>query len=71
MVINTIFAHENQVFTGAFNGKIRRWTIDEQGINEDGELVISCCINAIVGNQDGSVLFVGGSDGAVREVIFE
>lgn len=71
MVINTLFAFGDLVYTGAFNGKIRRWKIDEEGITQEGELSINICINAMVPNADGSIIYVGGSDGAIREVVFE
>lgn len=32
MVINAVHAYGNWIFTGAFNGKIRRWSFDEMGI---------------------------------------
>lgn len=71
MVINTMFAFEDLLYTGAFNGKVRRWRITEEGITLEGELSISICINAMVPNADGSIIYVGGSDGAIREVVFE
>lgn len=71
MVINAVHTYGNVIFTGAFNGKIRRWSFDEMGIECDGELDVGICINTMVGSADGNILYVGGSDGAVREVVFE
>lgn len=71
MVINCLFAFEDLIYTGAFNGKIRRWRFTEEGITLEGELTITICINAMVPNEDGSIIYVGGSDGAIREVVFE
>lgn len=71
MVINTMFAFDDLLYTGAFNGKVRRWRFTEEGITLEGELSINICINAMVPNADGSIIYVGGSDGAIREVIFE
>lgn len=71
MIINTMFTHEDLLYTGAFNGKIRRWRFNEEGLTLEGELNINICINAMCANDDGSIIFVGGSDGAIREVIFE
>lgn len=71
MVINTMFAFGEYLYTGAFNGRVRRWKIDDESITLEGELSINICINAMVPNGDGSIVYVGGSDGAIREVVFE
>lgn len=71
MIIQTMFTIGDLLYTGAFNGKMRRWRFSEEGIELEGELVINICINAMVPNADGSVIYVGGSDGAIREVVFE
>lgn len=66
-----MFTYGNLLYTGAFNGKVRRWRITEEDLTLEGELNINICINTMCANDDGSIIYVGGTDGAVREVIFE
>lgn len=70
MIINTLFANETHVYTGGYDAKVKRWSIQADSIELDAEVDIGCCVNTICGGDNGTI-YVGGADGAVRELLFE
>lgn len=73
LIIFSLCGVEMSVFSGDYEGKIKKWSINltEKSVNLDGEIDVcpGICINCMVATNPNTV-FVGGSDGILRKVTF-
>lgn len=69
MIINTLCGTEKSLFTGAYDGKIKKWTDIEKSPKLAGEVDVGNCVNFIC-NGPNDVVYSGTSDGIARKIVF-
>lgn len=69
MIINTMCAIGDFLFTAGWDGKVKKWTDLEKGAVLVEEIDTGKCINAIIPGPDQTV-FVGDADGFVKRLNF-
>jgi hypothetical protein len=71
MMVNSICGTDECLYTGGWEGKIKRWAEIEQGGKQVNEAHIEGqCINCMTVGGDGNTVFFGAPDGAVRKAKF-
>lgn len=71
MIINALHGNETNVYTGGFDGKVKKWALNVDELKLIGEVDAGAVINSIVDGPKNGSIYVGGADGAVREIVFE
>lgn len=69
MIINTICATEDTLYTAGFDGKVKKWVDLDKGPKLGAEIDTGKCINAIC-NGPNNTVYVGDSDGLIKRISF-
>ncbi|XP_037301769.1 uncharacterized protein LOC119192020, partial [Manduca sexta] len=60
MIVTSLTTSNNDVWTGGWDGCIRRWKISGDKLEPAGEISVQACINAIVANENSVYAAVSG-----------
>lgn len=69
MIINAICGNEYNLYTGGYDGKIKKWVELESSPQNVGEATVGNCINALCIGPNNSV-FVADSRGMISRIGF-
>lgn len=69
MIINSICAVDDFLFTAGFDGKVKKWTNLGKVPTLVAEIDTGKCINVLCAGPDGTV-FAGDADGYVKRLLF-
>lgn len=69
MIINSICG-DSHLYTGCYNGKVKRWIDIETAPTLSGEVNIGNCINTMCSSGTNNVVYCGNTDGILRKIVF-
>lgn len=70
MIINAFCGVNNTLFSGGWDGKVKKWNDIDKNPKLAGEVDIGCCINSICNGEIGNI-YVGACDGVIRRIHFK
>lgn len=69
MIINVIIATEDTLFTAGYDGKVKKWIINEKEPESTEEIDVGKCVNTLCFGPDHSI-FAGTAEGLVKRLRF-
>lgn len=70
MIINAIAGNEKEIFSGGWDGVVKRIVDIELTPKISGELNVNSCINCICEGNDKSTIYVGCANGNILKIFF-